>query len=68
MKSRNQREGKFIPGWCYNPAYHKASIEQIKLNDLKPKKRAGMRYDLSFYHAPRVGKVYVRTYREGAFE
>jgi hypothetical protein len=22
-KSRNQREGKFIPGWCLNPNYKK---------------------------------------------
>ena len=68
MKSRNQREGKFIPGWCVNPAYHKASFAQVQAGDLTPKKRAGAKFDLKSTIDPYMGKVFYRAYREGAFE
>lgn len=65
--SRNQREGKFIPGWCHNPAYKKGS-NPLKPETMKVKLRAGKHYDLAVIDHPGLGKMYIRTYREGAFE
>lgn len=68
MASRNQREGRFIPGWCLNPDYKTVN------GKLEPKKRAGKHYNLTRvrgfndqgYIIP--GTTYIRTIREGAFE
>lgn len=73
-KSRNQREGKFVPGWCYNPAYKKVKTSGFDGIKFVPKKRAGAHFKLARirsyndngYIIP--GVTYVRLYREGAFE
>lgn len=65
--SRNQREGKFIPGWCHNPAYKKGS-NPLKPETMKVKLRAGAHYDIFFIRDKGLGKMYVRFIREGAFE
>jgi hypothetical protein len=70
IKSRNQREGKFVPGWCYNPAFKRTDAGKVF-----PKKRAGAHYELRkvIGYTDIVGNfipglTYFRTYREGAFE
>jgi hypothetical protein len=63
--SRNQREGRFIPGWCYNPSYHS---QRDKDGNLVQKIRAGKHFDLKVMYNKQMGKTYFRVYREGAFE
>lgn len=73
MASRNQREGKYIAGWCFNPPYKLASARPDETKIVQ-KKRAGKHYNLTRivgfndqgYIIP--GVTYVRTIREGAFE
>ncbi len=68
MASRNQREGKYIAGWCINPAY------KIEGEYAVQKKRAGKHFNLTrvrgFNDMGHIipGVTYVRTIREGAFE
>lgn len=68
MKSRNQREGKYIPGWCFNPAY------RVIKGRVAQRPRAGGLFDLkavrNFNDNGIIipGVTLVRTYREGAFE
>lgn len=75
IKSRNQREGKFIPGWCYNPPYRIGKTDpKTGATALTPKKRAGAHYNLvkvrnfndGGYIIP--GTTYIRLIRQGAFE
>ena len=67
MKSRNQREGKYVAGWCINPAYRKAMYKGKPM--LQPKARAGRDYDLvsvSGYNDHGIilpGTTLVRVYR-----
>lgn len=69
MTSRNKREGRFIPGWCHNPAFKKPPRGVPMLpSHMKPKLRAGKHYDLMVIRDGQVGKMFVRVYREGAFE
>lgn len=70
-KSRNQREGKYIPGWCYNPSFK----HNKKTGHTVESKRAGEHYDVRLIHgfidvdgSVIPGKTFYRTYREGAFE
>lgn len=73
MASRNQREGRFIPGWCLNPDY-KAILVRPGVMKTEPKVRAGKHFNLirvrgyndNGYIIP--GTTYIRTFREGAFE
>jgi hypothetical protein len=67
MKSRNQREGRYIPGWCHNPAYKKGS-NPLDPKTMKAKPRTGAHYDLRAYRDPVLGNTFFRTYRQGAFE
>lgn len=73
MASRNQREGRFIPGWCYNPDYKAVQVRPGVMKAVQ-KKRAGAHFNLirvrNFNDMGHIipGLTYVRTYREGAFE
>lgn len=42
VKSRNQREGKYIPGWCINPNYR----QDKKTGVWKSTLRAGQYFDV----------------------
>jgi hypothetical protein len=72
-KSRNQREGKYIPGWCYNPAYKFTKKRGKEVT--QDKKRAGAFYELRKMRGYNdligdfiPGLTFVRIYRKGAFE
>ena len=72
MASRNQREGKYIAGWCYNPPYDQRVFRMT--GKLVQKTRAGRHFDLvrvrNFNDGGVIipGATYVRYYRQGAFE
>lgn len=69
MTSRNQREGKYIPGWCYNPGFKKDKDGKIE-----EKVRAGKHFTLvpvrNFNDHGFIlpGVTFVRYMRQGAFE
>lgn len=63
MKSRNQREGKFIPGWCYNPGY-----KLDRFGNRVQKVRAGQHFNLTAMRSDELGKCFFRGYRAEAFQ
>jgi hypothetical protein len=64
MQSRNKREGRFIPGWCYNPNLSRALGENgCPLEKI----RAGSYCDIKRVKNKEVGECWIRVLREGAY-
>lgn len=65
MQSRNKREGRFIPGWCYNPNFKR---DLDKDGRLVEKIRAGTYCDIKRVKNKEVGECWIRVLREGAYQ